>query len=739
MVAAAFSGAARIAGFVLSYKYVFRLGFLDGVPGLIYCGFQGIQFFHIKAKDLRVAVDAREVLKLIMCGISGLVNCGDREDARSRMTNVQTHRGPDDAGSGSAIFPDGGTSGWEAAALAILDLSADGHMPMSERGWPVWITYNGEIYDFADLRRELEGKGTSFRSHTDTEVIVHLYEEYGPDRLKDCLNRLNGMFALAICDLRASTPTLFLARDHFGTKPLYYCERGEKIAFASELKALLEVPGIEATMSMDALDQYLTFLWVPDPLTMFEGIFKLPAGHYAVWERDEFKIEQYWDLTFPPANHRFERTEADLADEVRERFCASVERQMVSDVPIGAFLSAGLDSSSIVAAMSRKQPVRTYTIAFPEKYRVGETTMDDPGVPRRFAHGLGCEHHEIVVEPDVVDLLPSLTWHMDEPTADPAIITAYLVCREARKQSTVLLSGVGGDEIFAGYRKYVAHGWAEEYRRAPGLARAAAERVLLALPAFRGTTMKGPVRLAKKMARSAALSPVDGFIRNGTYFDARQKTDLYARALPQLAGINPDGQHRAAFDKVRHADFLNQMLYLDTKIFMTTLNLTYNDKMSMASSVEVRVPFLDRELAEFVAWNVQPGWKLKRARRPLSKCTTKHIFREAMRSMLPEEVLRQPKAGFAAPVDYWLAHDLRPLVDDLLSESQVRRRGLFRPEVVRRYIDEHRSGAEDWSMQIWQLLTLEIWMQLFLDGGARAFAERQIDAPQLSLAQPTTA
>jgi len=660
-----------------------------------------------------------------VCGISGLVNCGDRLTL-ARMTNVQTHRGPDDSGLWERRFPDGGYIGLGSRRLAILDLSPDGHMPMSNEDGTVWITYNGEIYNFADLRRELEDKGHRFRSHTDTEAVVHLYEEYGVD----CLNRLNGMFALAICDLRGSSPKLFLARDHFGIKPLYYWELGGKLAFASEVKALLEVPGIEARMNMEALDKYLTFLWVPDPLTMFEGIRKLSAGHYAIWQRGEFKIEQYWDLTFPPAEHRFERTEADLVDETRERFCASVERQMVSDVPIGAFLSAGLDSSSIVAAMARKQPVRTYTITFPEKYRVGETTIDDPGVPRRLARKLGCEHHEIVVEPDVVALLPSLAWHMDEPTADPAIITAYLVCREARKQATVLLSGVGGDELFAGYRKHVAHAWAEEYRRVPGFARSAAERALLALPSLRGTRMKGSVRLAKKMARSAALSPAEAFIRNCTYLDAQQKTDLYALKSQQATSGNPAGQHLAAFDKVRHADFLNQMLYLDTKIFMATLNLTYNDKMSMASSVEVRVPFLDRELAEFVAWNVKPEWKLKGKWRPV----TKHIFREAMRSMLPEEVMRQPKAGFAAPVDYWLAHDLRPMVDDLLSESQVRKRGLFRPEVVRRYVDEQRRGAEDWSMQIWQLLTLEIWMQLFLDGGARSFAQRQIGAQQLTIA-----
>ncbi len=663
-----------------------------------------------------------------MCGISGLVNCGDGETL-ARMTNVQSHRGPDDSGLWERSFSDGNYVGLGSRRLAILDLSSDGHMPMSNEDGTVWMTYNGEVYNFAELRRELEAKGHQFRSHTDSEAIVHLYEEYGVE----CLNRLDGMFALAICDLRGpstASPTIFLARDHFGVKPLYYSHTGNKLAFASEIKALLEVPGIEARMSMEALDKYLTFLWVPDPLTMFEGIYKLPAGHYATWQNGDFKINQYWDLKFPASDHRFERKEEDLATEIRERFCASVERQMVSDVPIGAFLSAGLDSSSIVAAMAKKHPVRTYTITFPKKYRVGENAIDDPAVPARMARSLGCEHHEIVVDPDVTDLLPKLAWHMDEPTADPAIITAYLVCREAKKNATVLLSGVGGDEIFAGYRKHVAQGWAEEYRRLPEFARSTAEQAVLQLPSMRGTPLKGHVRLAKKMARSAALTPAQGFIRNCTYFDENQKSELYLHPTPSGFQPNASAQHLAAFDKVSDADFLNQMLYLDTKIFMTTLNLTYNDKMSMASSVEVRVPFLDRHLAEFVAWNVPPKSKLKGSWRPV----TKHIFREAMRGMLPPEVLRQPKAGFAAPVDYWLAHDLRPLVDDLLSETQVRKRGLFRPQVVRRYIDEQRRGVEDWSMQIWQLLTLEIWMQLFLDGGARQFADARINTQQLATA-----
>lgn len=659
-----------------------------------------------------------------MCGISGLANWGDAE-ALTRMTHVQSHRGPDDAGIWERRFSDGRYIGLGSRRLAILDLSPDGHMPMSNEDGSVWITYNGEIYNFAELRRELEGKGHTFRSHADTEAVLHLYEEVGVD----CLKRLQGMFAFAICDLRGSSPKLFLARDHFGIKPLHYCERGGKLAFASEVKALLEVPGIQAEINREALDQYLTFLWVPDPLTMFEGIRKLPAAHYAIWQGGKLEIKQYWDLTFPPAEHQFEGKKDELAREIRERFCQSVERQMVSDVPIGAFLSAGLDSSSIVAAMARKQAVRTYTITFPEEYRVGENTIDDPAVPRRFARELGCEHHEIVVEPDVAGLLPKLTWHMDEPTADPAIITAYLVCREARKQATVLLSGVGGDEVFAGYRKHVASAWAQEYRRVPSFVRSAAEAAVQALPGSRGSRMKGQVRLAKKMARSAGMNPTEGFIRNCTYLDRQQRAALYASGSQSEWG-DPAREHLAAFNRVAHADFLNQMLYVDTKIFMTTLNLTYNDKMSMASSLEVRVPFVDRELMEFVAWNVRPEWKLKGKWRPV----TKHVFREAMRSMLPDEVLRQPKAGFAAPVDYWLAHELKPMVDDLLSEHQVRQRGLFRPEVVRAMVDEHRRGEEDWSMQIWQLLTLEIWMQLFIDGTATSFAEQQISAFQLTTA-----
>ena len=647
-----------------------------------------------------------------MCGISGLANCGDKE-ILARMTSIQAHRGPDDSGLWEQRFPDGSYIALGSRRLAILDLSPGGHMPMCNPQRTLWITYNGEIYNFRELRQALKAKGHQFLSESDTEVVLHLYEQEGPD----CVKRLNGMFAFAICDLRSGTPSLFVARDHFGVKPFYYAHQGARLAFASEIKALLQVPGVEAELDPQSLHQYLTFLWVPDPGTMFRGISKLPAGHYAVFRDGQFKVTKYWDLTFPSTDAIYPRSEDELAEEIRERFRRSVEGQMISDVPIGAFLSAGLDSSSIVAMMARatQQPVRTYTITFPPQYRVGENALDDPEVATRLAKRLGCENQRIVVEPDVADLLPRLMWHMDEPTADPAIIPAYLVCREARKQATVLLSGVGGDELFAGYRKHSAHYWAEAYQHVPAAARGLIAGTVAGLPNFRGTPVKGSVRLMKKMARSASLSPADRFMMNSTYLDAEQKGSLYAPALgTEISGTDPAARHRAGFAQVEDSDFLNQMLYLDTKIFMASLNLTYNDKMSMASSVEVRVPFLDRELAEFVAWNVPPKLKLKGFFRP----TTKYIFRKAMKDLLPREVLTQPKAGFAAPIDYWLANDLKEMTDDLLSESRIRDRGLFRPEAVRAFVDQHRRGTQDWSMQIWQFLTLEIWMQTFLDGSA---------------------
>jgi len=640
-----------------------------------------------------------------MCGIAGAVNWGDAETL-DRMTDVQTHRGPDDRGTLEAHLQDDSWVGLGSRRLAILDLTRAGHMPLKSPDGLLTIVYNGEIYNYPQLRSELEKKGFHFRSNSDTEAVLYLYMQEG----ENCVRRLKGMFAFAILDEKRQQ--LFLARDHFGVKPLYYFQEGKRFAFASEAKAFLELPDFERRLNYAALSQYLTFLWVPDPLTMLDGVLKLPAGHFAIFKNSSLVIKPYWDLKYPDADYQFKGDEAELAPELRERFIKSTRSQLLSDVPVGAFLSAGMDSSSIVAAMATAsdEPVRTFTIEFPEKYRRGEVTLDDTAVARRTAEHFGCRHTGIMVEPDVVELLPKLVWHMDEPVADPAIIAAYLVNRESRKDVTVLLSGVGGDELFAGYRKHRAHLLAERYRKLPFNLRERLVRPLVeSLPAFRDTRFKGHARLAKKMVRSGSLSPVGRFLMDSIYLTEEQKTEIYsAETRAQINGADPRHRHLDYFKEVADADFLNQMLYVDTKAFMVSLNLTYNDKMSMASSVEVRVPFLDWELAEWVAWNVPPNLKLRGG-------TTKHILREAMRPLLPPEVLRQKKAGFAAPIDYWLAANLREMVDDLLSESRIKARGLFRAENVRKLVKEQRAGREDWSYQIWQFLTLELWMQAFID------------------------
>jgi asparagine synthase (glutamine-hydrolysing) len=641
----------------------------------------------------------------LMCGIVGAINWGNGAHL-AEMNNAQAHRGPNDSGLWETRLPDGAFVGLGSRRLAILDLSTAGHMPMTTPDGRFTITYNGEVYNYPALRRDLEARGYRFRSRSDTEVVLYLYQEFGAESLR----RLVGMFALAIYDEQRKE--LFLARDHFGIKPLYYCHQDRRLAFASEVKALLGLPGMPRGMNLQALNQYLTFLWVPDPLTLFDGIMKLPAGHWARFADGKLELTRYWDATFPPAGHSFRADADELAEELRQRFAAVVKSQLLSDVPLGCFLSAGLDSSSILAAMraAGAQPVRTYTIAFPPGYRRGETTLDDTRVARRTARHFDCQHTEIVVEPDVVALLPRLVYHMDEPVADPAIIAAYLVNREARREVTVLLSGVGGDELFAGYRKHAAYALAQQYQRMPAALRQKIIEPLTArLPAMRGTPFKGYVRLAKKMARSGGLAPKEYFLMNSTYLTDAQKATLYSPAMrARNNGALAWSEHLKYFAQVSDADFLNQMLYVDTKAFMVSLNLTYNDKMSMASSVEVRVPFLDWQLAEWVAWNVPPELKLR-------KGTTKYILREAMRPMLPAEVLKQQKAGFGAPVDAWLAADLREMVDDLLNQESVRRRGLFDAKAVRQLVDEHRAGHNDWSLQIWQLLTLELWTRAFMD------------------------
>jgi asparagine synthase (glutamine-hydrolysing) len=643
-----------------------------------------------------------------MCGIAAIVGLSDLS-ALGAMVKIQHHRGPNDGGMETFSSPSGNLVGLGSRRLSILDLSPAGHMPMWNDDRTLCLVYNGEAYNFRELRGELEQRGHRFRSHTDTEVVLRLYEEHGTAAIK----RLEGMFAFALYDCRREQ--LVLARDGFGIKPCYYAQVGGGLVCASELKAVLCVPQVERKLSWRALDRYLTFLWVPEPETLLEGVHKLPAGHFAVFREGELTLTQYWDPEFPEAGDLPKTRWEDALAGTRERLAASVTQQLVSDVPLGAFLSAGLDSTSIVACMAGAghRPIHTYTITFPKSSRLGENTLDDPRVPRDVASHFGCHHDEIVLEADVASLLPTAVWSMDDPVADPAILCTHVLCAEAGRTSTVLLSGVGGDELFAGYRKYVAHYWAEAYCHLPGpLRRRLIEPLIGRLPALRGSRWKGQIRLLQKMARSASLPPRERFVMNCTYQDRQHRDRLYSPDLRERCrDFNPADIHEQHFARIAHADFLHQMLYLDLKVFQPSLNLNYADKMAMASSVEVRVPFLSRPLFEYVAREIPPQWKLRGTSRP----TTKYILREAMRGAVPDAVLHQKKAGFFAPIDGWLAGPLRPMVDDLLAEDRLRQRGIFDVRRVHTLIEEHRTGRVNWSMQLWQLLTLELWMQTFMD------------------------
>ncbi len=640
-----------------------------------------------------------------MCGIVGLVNWGDQERL-GRMTDIQSHRGPDDRGTWHDQIEGVGFVGLGSRRLAIMDLSPAGHMPWRSEDGALTLVFNGEIYNYKELRIELQKAGFCFISAGDTEVVLKSYQHWGPD----CVRRFKGMFALALWDQKRRR--LFAARDHFGIKPLYYSCRDGRLALASELKSLLLLPGMSRSIDVHALHQYLSFLWVPEPGTIIQDVVKLPLAHYALFEAGRLHLVRYWDLKFPDADNRYTASEDELAEEIRRRFSSVVKGQMLSDVPVGAFLSAGLDSSSIVACMAEhsSKPVHTYTIAFPPEHLKGAGAVDDTDVAARTAAHFGCIHKSIVVRPDTADLLPRLVWHMDEPVADPAIITSYLVNREARNDVTVLLSGIGGDEVFGGYRKYLAHYLALDYQRLPRAMRLRLiEPLVRNLPAFAGTAIGGYMRFAKKMLRSASLPPQERFIMDSVYCDEDQKRRLYSDGLyAETVGYDPRHRHLDCFASVAESDFLNQMLYLDFQMFLPSLNLNYNDKMSMAASTEVRVPFLDWEFVEWVGTHVDPALKIRGG-------VGKHILRKAMAPVLPPEVLRQGKAGFGAPVGHWLRHDLREMVGDLLSTEAVTRRGFFKAAEVQRLCEDHYRGRVDNAYAIWQLLTLELWCKSFLD------------------------
>lgn len=649
-----------------------------------------------------------------MCGICGTAGFTDKS-LLGQMTGIISHRGPDDAG---VYISSAARVGLGNRRLSIIDLSPAGHMPMSNEEGSIWITQNGEIYNFPELRRELEQQGHTFRSRSDTEVLIHGYEQWG----LNLLPRLNGMFAFALLDLRDKShhpgPKLLLARDRFGIKPLYYWSKGNRLLFASEVKSILLAEEVHAKLNVEALHRYLSFLWIPGPHTLFSGIEQLPPGHYLAWNDDgkeRLTTKPYWRLRFDADEHMREDA---AVEELRVILQRSVDRHLISDVPVGVFLSGGLDSSSILALSTKNNGSgrKAYTIAFRGEDAELEQSADDAKYARKVAQQFHAEYHEIEVAPHIVDLLPKVVWHLDSPVADPAAIATYLISMAAHTDVKVLLSGQGADEVFAGYRLHMAHRLAEIVSRVPFSLRnrpgAATLSLLLFLkdhvPGVRPGFLLAAHRFLEKILVNASVPPEERYILGRSYSTDSDLSDLYSPELrSELSLSTPAKEFREYFHDVENEDFVNRMLYVDAKTFLPDLNLAYCDKLSSAASVEVRVPFLDNELIRFME-QVPPQLKLK-------GFTGKYILRQAMSGIVPDEVLKRRKASFGAPIRKWLRCDLRPMVDELLSDEVVRRRGLFDPLAVRKLISDDRSGIQDNAYRIWALLTLETWQRTFVD------------------------
>ena len=632
-----------------------------------------------------------------MCGICGAIGNVDQSLLSSMLVRI-AHRGPDDEGIYLAQTSTGDYIGLGHRRLAIIDLSPGGHEPMSDSTGRVWLTFNGEIYNFRELRRELEGLGYSFRSESDAEVIIYAYVQWGPQ----CLTRFNGIFAFAIWDSRDES--LFIARDHLGVKPLYYADTPLGFAFASEIKALLAVPGMTRAVDPAALDQFMTFLWSPDPVTLFKGVHKLPPAHYLIHKDGRTETHEYWDVRFHEDNSL---SEYEWTERLRAQLERCVKLQMVSDVPLGAFLSGGVDSSTVVALMTDagNRDVVTYSFGFTSEDLRYDILEDDIKYARIVGKQFHTDYNEEFLEPRVMDLLPKLIYHMDEPVADPAIMTSYLICSAARERLTVLLSGMGGDEVFAGYPRYLAVRLAELYNIVPSFL---SRPLVGALPGSRPGRFTALFRNIKKLAKSAALPLQERYLGFGTYFTDYEKRDLYSdEMLSESRRFDAYSAHKKYFSKVSNQHFINQMLYVDLKTYLPCLNLAYTDKTSMAASMEVRVPLLDYEMVELSA-QIPASLKLK-------GLTRKYILKRAAEAWLTREIIYRKKAGFSAPVRAWLVRDLRELVDDLLSESNIKNRGYFNYAAVRKLIDDQRSGKEDNSLKVFQLLTLELWHRSFID------------------------
>jgi asparagine synthase (glutamine-hydrolysing) len=642
-----------------------------------------------------------------MCGIAGMA--GVRNSALlDEMLRLTCHRGPDDRGT----YLTNGTSSEVQAAignnrLKVLDLSSAGHQPMSSPDGEVSVVYNGEIFNFADLRQELLADGCSFRSQSDTELLPFLYLKYG-DRM---VEHLNGIFAFAIWDNRRRR--LLLARDRMGVKPLYYASVGGKLYFASEIKSLLLVPELRPEIDPAALSEFLSFLYVPNPGTMFKNVLKLQPGSLLAWQDGRIAHDRYWD-----SSERIPRrsgSEQELAEECRSVLKDAVRRQLVSDVPVGFFLSGGLDSSALLACAAEVHsgPLRCYTIAYQREHVRMEQSGDDRSYARLVAQRFGAEWHELLVAPEVTSLLSKVIWHLDDPVADPAAIATYLVCQEAKSSATVLLSGQGADEVFAGYRVHLINRLTHRLRLLPSTIREKLIPGMLQqisgigarLPGLSPGLLMAGCRFSGKVLRMSGLGPQDQYIGMRSYLDA---VDLSSLLNPDVLAASrpPDRIFREHFSAAASLDFVDQMLYVDQQTFLPDLNLAYTDKLSMAASIEARVPFLDNVVIDFMR---QVPSELK-----LRGYTQKYLLKKALENVLPPKVIFRRKAGFGLPVRSWLRNELRQMVGDLLSERRVRERSLFQPAAVARMVAEN-GRTRDYTLQLWSLLTLELWQQTFVD------------------------
>ncbi|MEZ4426715.1 MAG: asparagine synthase (glutamine-hydrolyzing) [Nannocystaceae bacterium] len=648
-----------------------------------------------------------------MCGIAGYQ--GAREGFEPALLDAMgaaiAHRGPDDDG---AWWAEG--VGLAHRRLSILDTSAAGHQPMASADSRHHIVYNGEIYNFRALRRELAARGHRFRSHSDTEVILALYAEEG----LAMLGRLDGIFALALWD--APARRLLLARDGLGVKPLYYSELpGGGLVFASELKALLCCPQLPRTLDKVALHHHLAFLWAPAPRTMLEGVRKLEPGAALVVEDGRVRGRLcFYELPSPRVTAR--RPRAELAAAVREEVAAAVERQLVSDVPVGAFLSGGLDSSAVVAMMARAgvSDLRCYSIGF------GEPDLDGAPADLPFArqvarHVPGVRLCELRVDPTMIDHLERTLYHLDEPQADPAPINTLLIAKAAREDGIkVLLSGTGGDDVFSGYRRHQALALERLFRRIPAPLRHRLARWARGLPprtAWR--------RRAGKLLANLDLTPGDRLLAQFLWSSEPLRRSLYTDALAaELRDVDTLAPLRATLAALDGVDApLERALRLELRHFLADHNLNYTDKAAMAEGVEVRVPLLDRALVELAA-TIPPEEKLRGG-------VAKAIFKTAMEPVLPRAIITRPKTGFGAPVRGWIRGRLRERVDDLLSPSALRDRGLFNPDAVTRLIAADRDGQLDGAYLIFALLCVELWLRMFLDDARPPFPRVTLDRIEL--------